>query len=506
MPATGDIHVVHNARLGAHVAYQLTHQSTEDGSFAILALDWVGSALPDAAAVAAMQPARFSPFRAAPAILHRWVGKRVPRDFRQVGWREPLIADRPRTYGSWPDGAEWVGQRKWDALDTDAVREFHAAMSAPQDQSVVLESDAFPVRRCTRQLDSATLNRAPSLSVFDALPLLTQLEISTPVPDLLPWLRTRPLIHTLQISGQQETDVDVRGTRLLQMTIDVTGLRSLHLNPQLDRLTLIGSIDPALIIHAEDEGRWLTLISTDPLLPGLGLAQLGELQLREVRELDAARIAQQFPQLQSLAINGAPCLLHQLQCLGDLQQLHTLSGSDLFPPAGSVFPAPERWPRLCRLWLHSLPADLGTAIRKAYKGEAARGLDLDVGQLRKAEWLAANLDNPFRDWDGSAHISAAQAGKAAALYRKAYTEALKVTTADAGTTELTTALAQIGRQYTEGFNALDRRSGFIETEEREQIYMAWMGIIDAVEAKRTLGTMPLQRDVLREAMNEVRTF
>ncbi|WP_152906859.1 hypothetical protein [Stenotrophomonas maltophilia] len=71
MPATGDIHVVHNARLGAYVAYQLTHQNTEDGSFAVLALDWVGSALPDAAAVAAMQPARFSPFRAAPAILHR---------------------------------------------------------------------------------------------------------------------------------------------------------------------------------------------------------------------------------------------------------------------------------------------------------------------------------------------------------------------------------------------------------------------------------------------------
>ena len=81
-----------------------------------------------------------------------------------------------------------------------------------------------------------------------------------------------------------------------------------------------------------------------------------------------------------------------------------------------------------------------------------------------------------------------------------------MTTAGDDTTELTTALAQIGRQYTEGFNALDRRSGFIETEEREQIYMAWMGIVDAVEAKRAPGTMPLQRDVLREAMNEVRTF
>ena len=506
MPAAGDIHVVHNPRLGAYVAYQLTHQDAEDGSIAVLALDWVGTVLPDAAAIAAMQPARFSPFRAAPAMVHRWVGKRVPRDFQQVGRREPLIADRPRSYGAWPDGAEWVGQRQWDALGADAVRAFHAAMSAPKDQGVVLQSDAFPVLRCTRRLDSSTLNRAPSLSLFDALPLLTQLEISAPVPGLLPWLRTRPLIHTLQIGGLQEPDVDVRGTGLLQMTIDASGLRSLHLNPQLDRLTLTGRIDPALIIHAEDEGRWLTVISSDPLLPGLGLPQLGELQLREVRELDAARIAGQFPQLKSLAINGAPCVLHQPHRLGDLRQLHTLSGSDLFPPAGSVFPAPECWPHLCRLWLHSLPVELGTAISKAYKGEVAKGLDLDVGQLRKPEWLAANLDNPFRAWDGSAHISAAQAGKAAALYRKACTEALKRAADDDGTTGLTTALAQIGRVYTEGFNALDRRSGFIETEEREQIYMAWMNILDAVEARREPGAAALDREALRAAMNDVRTF
>ncbi|WP_164135924.1 gliding motility protein [Stenotrophomonas maltophilia] len=506
MPVAGDIHIVHNARLGACVAYQLTHQDAADGSFAILALDWVGSALPDAATVAAMQPARFSAFRAAPALMHRWAGKRVPRDFQQVGWREPLIPDPPRSYGSWPRGAEWIGQRHWDALDADTVRAFHAAMSAPEDQSVVLERDAFPVRRCTRVLDSATLNHAPSLCVFGALPLLTQLEITTPVPGLLPWLCTRPLIHTLQISGLRESELDVRGTRLMQMTIDATGLRSLHLNPQLDRLTLTGSIDPGLIIHAEDEGRWLTLISTDPLLPGLGLPRLGELQLREVRELDAARIAGQFPELQSLTISGAPCVLHQLHHLGDLRQLHTLGGSELFPPAEALFPAPECWPRLCRLWLHSLPIELGTAIKKAYKGEVAKGLDLDVGQLRRPEWLAANLDNPFRNWEGSAHVSAVQAKKAATLYRKACTEALKLSTGGGDTTGLGAALAQIGRDYTEGFNALDRHSGFIETEEREQIYMAWMSILDAVQARREPGAAALDREFLRAAMNDVRKF
>ncbi|WP_294988345.1 hypothetical protein [uncultured Stenotrophomonas sp.] len=507
MPAAGDIHVVHNARLGAYAAYQLTHQDSESGAFAILSLDWVGNAVPDPAEVAAMQPARFSQLRAAPTLVHRWAGKRVPRDFQRVGWREPLLTDSPRSHGSWPCGDEHLWQRHWDSLDADAVRAFHAALSAPEDLSVVLDNGPHPVRRCTRMLDGATLNLAPSLDVFDALPLLTQLEISTPVPGLWPWLRTRPLIHTLRLSGLQAPAVDLRGTGLMQLTIDATGLRSLHLNPQLDRLTLLGRIDPGLTIHAEAQGRWLTLISSDPQLPGLGLAQLGELQLREVRELDAARIAGQFPHLQSLTISGAPCVLQHLHRLGELRQLHTLSGSNLFPGAGETFPAPECWPRLCRLWLHSLPAGLGTAIRKAYRDEAAQGLDLDVAQLRKAEWLAANLDNPFRDWEGSAHISAPQADKAAALYRKACTAALKQAAehgSDAAALEA--ALAHIGRDYTEGFNALDRRSGFIETEEREQIYGAWLGILDAVDARRQDGAAPVDRERLRAAMNEIRSF
>jgi hypothetical protein len=153
--------------------------------------------------------------------------------------------------------------------------------------------------------------------------------------------------------------------------------------------------------------------------------------------------------------------------------------------------------------LSSVPAALGAAIRKAYAREVASGLDLEVSQLRKPDWLAANLDNPFRDWDGSAHVSTAQANKAAALYRKACTEALKLAAATCDAAALTATLAQVGRTYTEGFNALDRRSGFIETEEREQIYTAWLRIVDAAETRS--GTV-LDREVLRAAMNEVRKF
>lgn len=503
MPAPGDIYTVHNERLQAFVAYQLTHQDDREGGFAILTLDWTGTILPDPAAVAAMQPARFDYLHQDNALDHLWVGKHVPRDFQHVGWRAPLVDSAPDSYGTWPDGSEVERQRHWNTQDAAAVQAFKAAARAPEDHTVLLERGQYPIRHSATRLDGEAMNLAPSLALFDALPLLTRLDIAEPVPDLLPWLRTRPLIHSLDISGQHAPALDLRGTGLLQLVIDVTGLRSLHLNAGLSRLTLHGSISPDLVIHGEDDGHWLTLLSGDASLPWSGLPQLGELQLREVRDVDAGRIATRFPHLRALRIAGAPCVLQGLQHLGELRQLHTFSASDVFPAEGAVFPAPECWPNLRRLWLRSLPAALGTAIRKAYKREAAKGLDLDVGQLRKPEWLAANLDNPFRDWEGGTHISTATAKKAATLYRKACTDALKLATDCSDAAELTAALAQIGRGYTEGFNALDRRSGFIETEEREQIYTAWLGIIDAVDARSEIA---LDREVLRAAMNEVRTF
>ncbi|WP_406235489.1 hypothetical protein ACI703_06920 [Isoptericola jiangsuensis] len=503
MPAPGDIHIVHNERLQAFVAYQLTHQDARDGSLAVLTLDWTGPALPDPTTVAAMQPARFNDLQQDDALHHLWVGKRPPRDFQHVGRREPLIAAVPKKSGSWPDGSEVARQRRWDALDAPAVQAFKHATAAPEDRSVLLENGEYPVRRCATRLDGAAMNLAPSLALFDALPLLTRLDISEPVPGLLPWLRTRPLIHTLDISQLQDTTLDLRGTNLVQASIDASGLRHLHLNDGLSRLTLHGTLEPDLRITAEDEGRWLTLISTDATLAWTGLPSLGELQLRDVRELDGGRIAERFPQLRALRIIGAPAVLHGLPRLGELGQLHTLSASGVFPAGDAVFPAPGHWPRLCRLWLSSVPAALGAAIRKAYAREVASGLDLEVSQLRKPDWLAANLDNPFRDWDGSAQVSTAQANKAATLYRKACTDALKLAAATCDAAALTVALAQVGRAYTEGFNALDRRSGFIETEEREQIYTAWLAIVDAVEAR---GGTALDREVLRAAMNEVRTF
>jgi len=62
---------------------------------------------------------------------------------------------------------------------------------------------------------------------------------------------------------------------------------------------------------------------------------------------------------------------------------------------------------LDELWLASIPADVATALKKAYRKHGA--VDVDASEPRKPEWLSENLDNPFRDWDGRDGITPANA-------------------------------------------------------------------------------------------------
>lgn len=117
-----------------------------------------------------------------------------------------------------------------------------------------------------------------------------------------------------------------------------------------------------------------------------------------------------------------------------------------------------------------------------------------ITKPRKSEWLAQNLDNPFRGWDGAEHIPAAAAKKAANQYRKTRSQLMKLAVEpceDAQTQALDVVAA-----YTQTFNKM----GFIETEERDEIYMALREILDAVPGNT------LQKDSLIEKFDELRDF
>ena len=176
----------------------------------------------------------------------------------------------------------------------------------------------------------------------------------------------------------------------------------------------------------------------------------------------------------------------------EFRELTHLSTFDLFSFGADNIPTPEHMPELRWFWMTSLPETTAKAANQLWKGKA--GMDLRITKPRKPEWLAQNLDNPFRGWDGAEHIPATSAKKAANQYRKTRSQLMKLASEpceDAQTQALEAVAA-----YTQTFNKMR----FIETEERDEIYMALRGILDALPGDT------LQKDALIEKFEELRDF
>lgn len=503
-PTPGDILVSHNARLDAYTAIQVTGLMT-DGKIpqvSVLTLDWIGKALPTDAEIAAMKPQPFDFFFWNAHLEHIRVALPVPPAFTRVGHRPPLVVEEVNSYGGWPRGDTLHSQQQWDARPKAARDRFKDA-AEKRDKTPVLTLGDITLTRSTQRMDGERLAAAEDLSVFDALPLLTNVTTDRPIAGLFDFLRKHPFVYEADLRRHGETIVDLRGTHVTRLGIDVTGVRELYLPDGLDSVSLHGVASADLRIHAEADGRWLSLNTVDPVAPWAGLDALGGLWIHDAKDVDMAQALRHFPAVRQLRIWGAPGYLRNLSSLATLSGLRSLTLSDVFGFSPDDFPAPSNFPELQMLWLTSIPVDVAAAVKKTYKSATAAGLDLAVRQPRKPEWLAANLDNPFRNWDGRENITPAQAKKAAALYKTARGDALKL----AGAADAVAALTPMVLRYTEAFNALDSRGRFVFTDEREQIYEALLLIFDAVdETRREAGADPVDRHALSEAMDDVRDF
>jgi hypothetical protein len=122
-------------------------------------------------------------------------------------------------------------------------------------------------------------------------------------------------------------------------------------------------------------------------------------------------------------------------------------------------------------------------MKRLWRPEEPQGVYLRVAKPRKPEWLAENLNNPLRDWDGREQISAAIYKKALAQYKATRRAVLAVLASGHSADVLTPRLVELGEQFGEAFNELDERAGFIETVEREELYDALDAIITEAEAE-----------------------
>ena len=274
--------------------------------------------------------------------------------------------------------------------------------------------------------------------------------------------------------------------------LDMTGLKELWLSAETEQLLFQNEGVDDCIIHAYGNGKRLTLQFIGEYRPHLELPDLCGLHGIRLKDFDLLGLASVHPHLKELRIWGAPGNLTNFSAVADFHELERFSTFDLFGFNAKDIPTQEQMPALSWFWMTSLPEDAAKAAKQLWKSKP--GMDLWITKPRKPEWLAQNLDNPFRGWDGAEHIPAAAAKKAANQYRKTRSQLMKLA-AEPGEDSQTQALEAV-EAYTQTFNKM----GFIETEERDEIYMALRGILDALPGET------LQKDALIEKFEELRDF
>lgn len=505
-PGIGDIYSVYSTKLRKYVACQVTalkENSERKGQqlAAVLELDWIGDDLPQASELAAMRPLVVDFFFRRDKHEHVYVSAEVPTAYTLVGNLAPLVLDDTTTYGHWNTGETLYCQQQWEQIDAARRQRFKAASG-----DVEVTIGGHVLRQNTNRIEDNVLQSVTDLAELDQLPCLTKIHTEDGSQALVDYVNQHPFITELLWRSSQVTELDLRDSRLNRLSIDVTGVSNVHLNDDLMHLILRGEPSPQLQLHCSDEGRALYLTCKDEVKRFGGLDHLGGLTLYAVKEIDLETVVARFPDLWFLDLGGKPGILSNLPAIAALAQLQMLSLHDLFGYTAEQFPAPQQLPHLSTLWLSSVPFDVAQTVKKGYKKAAALGLDLSVTQPRKSEWLAENLDNPFRDWDGRDEIAPAKAKKAATAYKALLSATRSVDVSMAADT-VQAALSAMVTAYVATFNQIDRRASVIGTIECEEIHEALAGCLNALVVRLGEdGDALVDMDGLLDLFEELRDF
>lgn len=474
----GDVYCVYNNYLKKYTACQITKIEEDDQKprAVILSLDWSGEEPLKEAELSSLQPLYKDFMYWNRGIDLSNVDVNVPANYTFVGNVTPLTDESTNLYATWGDGYEVYRQLKWQEIPKEQRDTFKEADKSKE--KVIFAGKECLISKHHLNDEWTPFEDALELKVFSCLSKLTLKKWHENVYE---YLQSTPFITELVLENHNQTKLDFSKTSTHRLSLDMTGVEELILNDGLEQLILLGEIRKDCNIQANGNEQTL-LLQCDKVIPKLkGLHALGKLHVIKIEELDIEEVLNAYPKLTELRLWGKPGNLVHFDKLPEFQQLEVFTTMDLFGFTAEDIPTPDRLPNLYMFWMESLPEDAAKVTKKLYKKRKEDGLHLWISKPRKPEWLAQNLDNPFRSWDGQENITPANAKKAAALYRK--TRAGMVKLVESSPDEMMQGATELVKLYTEGFNKMDKGKYFIETVEREDIYTALDDILDLIPAE-----------------------
>ena len=466
----GDVYTLQEKETGKWFAFQIVQIGEENAVY--IDLDYWSERIPEEDDLNKMSYLRLNHHSWNNKINQCWSPiKSFPSHAKRVGNMAVRPFEECRTYGSWTNGTQQKWTEKWDKLPKDQVLAFKEARTKWNETIMVAGKE---VKKNLYGIFDDTLSAVKDFSEFDILPGLGRITATKDYPQLIPFIERRCLIRELIWDNCQHRELDLSRTHLEEVEISGECIESILLPSSIISLTLRGILSSNLRIHSPKDGYFMVLRVElqDDFLPDVGLSRLTNLVLSNIKNFNLKDIPSRFPGLVWLGLAGHPGYIRDVAEISNLHELETLTIDDLFGFSADDFPLPKSFPQLRNLWIESIPAEAGKVIKKLYKGKIQ---DLLVLKLRSDEWLHENLNNPLRHWDGSEFVPKSKYIKSVALWKDARRRMIEETNHP----ELDlSAVKRIAIDYVEGFNQLDCRSSFIETEEREDIFNAFEQILN----------------------------
>jgi len=505
-PTPGDVYSFPIERIGRFGACQVVDVDETGPSAVVAVLDWTGEREPELTDLAGVGRLVQDRMFYTPREILTHVRLPVPARYRRLGVL-PITGETESHHdGDWDFEAEVVWQHWWNSLPTELTTAFKAALTSGNDDErgsvtaaglldpISGEPYQFRARSADCFADDAHYRIADDfrLENLRSWPLLHQISLHSWRDDLIPFLEKAPLVCDLVLAGHGQATLDFSGTRLTRLSVELAGLRRLVLPPSLDMLILLGVSDGPLHVEAEGQGRWISVYLRECAPAVDGLESPRGVRMDGVAQVDVADLATRFPDAGYLMLFGAPGLLSGLPALTRFPRLESIWLCDLFGYGPDDLPGPDELPALTSLHLSSIPADVATSARRAYGKHP--WVELSVSRPRKPTWLAENLENPLRHWDGREGIPASAAKRA----RTAFVAALRqVREADADREDSAAydqAVTAAATAFLDVIGALGRRHGFLYTLERDEV-------VDAVAAL-TRHLSPAAQQALEPVLEE----
>ena len=225
--SAGSVYTVYNQYLKRYTACQVAYIAPPDTvskeSWAvILSLDWVGDAPLTAEELPHLHPL-YKDFMYWPRDLHLLrVPVEIPPQYTLVGTLPPFTNQPCRSYGGWNDGYEVYLQIRWQATPEERRRAFKEAMESDGETEI----GGIPVKVSSHRLMDKYLPFG-SARELEALPCLSDLICERWHPDLLEFLRENPFLDELTLLSHGQRALDLRGTSVRKLMLDMTGLEEL---------------------------------------------------------------------------------------------------------------------------------------------------------------------------------------------------------------------------------------------------------------------------------------